>query len=32
MSPPLFTVGQGSFYFLCFSERLDSLDLQRLAG
>ena len=32
MSPPLFTVGQGSLYLLCFSGRLDSLDLQCLAG
>ena len=32
VSPPLFTVGQGSLYLLCFSGRLDSLDLQCLAG
>ena len=32
VSPPLFTVGWGSLYLLCFSGRLDSLDLQCLAG
>ena len=32
VSPPLFTVGWGSLYLLCFSGRLDSLDLQYLTG